>query len=326
MSASEIESGLRKIGEYLPCPQSDIDWALSVQAMESALGNSKRLGEILIGREDVTHEVLAGALESQLIDRLRLSSLLEDLSRDTLARIGRQTDQIELEPGETLFQEGFRGDSMYVLLRGRLILSCSIEQKEFPAGAVIPGDVLGERECFTDGTRSYSAYATESSELLKIRYNLIPKNENKVAEDTAQFSPAQIAQRARAVLRADRVFLFLQDVKTGDLITQTGDGSKLREFRIAAGTDIVGWVALKREIINLREAYLDPRFDPGMDIQTGYWTRTLLAAPVVDTYGEVLGVVLAVNKNRGWFDSDDEALLHALATQYADALCLKQAL
>ena len=77
---------------------------------------------------------------------------------------------------------------MYVLLRGRLILSCSIEQKEFPAGAVIPGDVLGERECFTDGTRSYSAYATESSELLKIRYNLIPKNENKVAEDTAQFS------------------------------------------------------------------------------------------------------------------------------------------
>ena len=127
-------------------------------------------------------------------------------------------------------------------------------------------------------------------------------------------------------MRADRVFLFLQDVKTGDLITQTGDGSKLREFRIAAGTDIVGWVALKREIINLREAYLDPRFDPGMDIQTGYWTRTLLAAPVVDTYGEVLGVVLAVNKNRGWFDSDDEALLHALATQYADALCLKQAL
>ena len=47
MSASEIESGLRKIGEYLPCPQSDIDWALSVQAMESASGNSKRLGEIL---------------------------------------------------------------------------------------------------------------------------------------------------------------------------------------------------------------------------------------------------------------------------------------
>jgi hypothetical protein len=326
MSALEIDSGLRKIGEYLPCSQPDIEWALSVQAMESASGNSKPLGEILIAREEVTQDVLADALESQLIDRLRLSSLLEDLSRDELLWIGRQTDQIELEPGETLFQEGFRGDSIYVMLKGRLLLSCSTERNECPAGAAIPGDVLGERECFSDGTRSYSAYATENSKLLKIRYVLIPEPKDKTEEDAMQSPPMHVVQRTRAVLRADRVYLFVKDQKTGDLTAQTGEEEKLREFRVMAGTDIVGWVALKRETVNLREAYLDPRFDPALDIQTGYWTRTLLAAPIVDKRGKVLGVVEVVNKNEGWFDSDDEALLHALVKQCADALCRSQVL
>ncbi len=320
MSLPEMNPGLRRIGEYLACPPPDIEWALSVQAMESASGNLKRLGEILIGREQITQEILVAALETQLIDRLRLSSLLADLSADKLSRIGERTAQITLEPGEALFQEGYRGDSAYVILSGRLMLSKSSGQTEHAAGVVIPGDVLGEGEYFTDGTRVCSAYATEYSVLLKIPYSQIPRSELPCGKNLFPRSPAHIVRRACAVLRADRAYLFMRDPETEDMVERANEGEPAFGFRIMAGTDIIGWVALKREIVNLREAYLDPRFDPSMDIKTDYWTRTLLAAPIANGHGEVLGVLEVVNKRTGWFDADDEAVLHAFARQCAAAL------
>jgi hypothetical protein len=288
--------------------------------MESASGNLKRLGEILLEGHQVTDEDLEAALESQLVDRLARSALLKSLSREKLLQIGEKTDQVELEPGETLFKEGNRGISMYVMVKGRLLLSRLEGPNEYPAGAAIPGDVLGEKECFTDGTRDCTAYATERSELLKIRYSLVPKYERKEAKAAAPAFLENIIQRARAALRADRVYLFVRDQETGEFTAQINLENGPRIFRVLAGTDIVGWVAEKKGIVNLHEAYLDPRFDPALDIHTGYWTRTLLAAPILGDRGEVLGVLEAVNKHSGWFDSDEEALLRAFAKQCAAAL------
>jgi len=314
------DTSLHKIGEYLPCHESDIQWALSIQAMESASGNSKRLGEILLEGHQVTEEDLEEALESQLVDRLARSALLKGLNREKLLQIGEKTDKVALEPGETLFKEGNRGNSMYVMVKGRLLLSRLEGPNEYPAGAAIPGDVLGETECFTDGTRDCTAYATERSELLKIRYSLVPKRKRKEAKAAPPVFLENIVQRARAALRADRMYLFVRDQETGELTAQINLKKETRIFRVLAGTDIVGWVAGKQEIVNLAEAYLDSRFDPALDIHTGYWTRTLLAAPILGERGEVLGVLEAVNKPAGWFDSDDEALLHAFAKQCAAAI------
>jgi adenylate cyclase len=133
-------------------------------------------------------------------------------------------------------------------------------------------------------------------------------------------SPAQFARRACAALRADRAYFFIQDPKTGDLTEQAGAAEGAAEFKIASGTGLIGWVALNREIVNLPEAHLDPRFDPFMDIQTDYRTRTLLAAPIVNSRNEVQGVLEVVNKHAGQFDADDEVLLQACAKQCAAAL------
>jgi len=320
MPSFGMDTSLRKIGEYLSCPPPNIEWALSIQAMELASGSQKRIGEILVDGNYVTQEDLAEALESQLVDRLSRSSLLKRLSRDRLLQIGEKADQVALEPGEALFKEGNRGTSMYVMLKGRLLLSRTEGQIEYPAGAAIPGDVLGEEECFADGTRGCTAYATEQSELLKIRYNLVPKYERKEAKSAPPAFSKYIIRRACAALRADRVYLFVCDQETGELEAQIDMPEESRIFRVAADSDIVGWVAKNREIVNLREAYLDSRFDPALDIHTGYWTRTLLAAPISGERGEVLGVLQAVNKHAGWFESDEEALLRAFAKQCAAAL------
>jgi CRP-like cAMP-binding protein len=320
MHSLKTDSSLRKIGEYLACPPPDIEWALSIQAMEWASGSEKRIGEILVEGHHVTQETLGKALKLQLIDRLSQSSLLKNLSREKLLQIGERIDQVALEPGEILFKEGNRGNSLYVMVKGRLLLSHMEGLDEYPAGAAIPGDVLGEEECFSDGTRDCTAYATERSELLKIRYSLVPRHERKEDSTADPVFAKYLIQRARAALRSDRVYLFVRDQETGELTAQIDIGEESRLFRVMAGSGIVGWVAQRQEIVNLQEAYLDQRFDPALDIHTGYWTRTLLAAPILDDRGEVLGVLEAVNKHAGWFDSDEEALLRAFAKQCAAAL------
>jgi len=317
MASLEMHAGLRRIGEYLPCPRTDIEWALSVQAMESASGHLSPLGEILVGRELLAQETLAEALKSQLMDRLRLTSLLADLSGDDLALIGTQTCEIVLEAGDTLFRQENRGDSVYVMIAGRLILSRLVGQTEDLVGVAIPGDTLGEEEYFTGGPRGCSAYALERSVLMKIHYDLIPWRAPVSTQPVFLAAPAQFASRACAVFRADRAYFFIRDPKTGDL-TEQGEGAA--QFKIASGTGLIGWVALNREIVNLPEAHLDPRFDPSMDIQTNYRTRTLLAAPIVNNQNEVQGVLEVVNKRAGQFDSDDEVVLQAFAKQCAAAL------
>lgn len=320
MCSREMYPELRMIGEYLPCSSSEIEWALSIQRLESASGNAKLLGEILVERECLEREALAEALESQRIDRVRLLPLLADLHREELARIGGKADLITLEPGETLYTEGQRGNSAYVMLSGRMLLSRSARQTEHPAGVILPGDVLGETEFFTDGTRRHSAYAMESSVLLKIRYDMIPKHLIRSLREAPLYSPDHIVRRAREVLRADRAYFFLRNPETGELVIQVGEGDPAAGFKVVAGTDIVGWVALTREIVNLQEAYLESRFDPALDIRTDYWTRTLLAGPILDSHGDVIGVLEVLNKRGGSFDADDEALLHAFTHQYAPAL------
>ena len=153
MVSSERETRLRKIGEYLPCSPADIEWALSIQAKELASGIEKPLGEILLEDHLVTQEALEQALQAQLIDHLNRSSLLKNLDREQLAQIGARTDKISLDPGETLFKQGNRGNSMYVVLQGRLLLSRLEDLKEYASGAVAaaesrlpPGARVREKE------------------------------------------------------------------------------------------------------------------------------------------------------------------------------------
>lgn len=307
------ESRLRKIGEYLPCTPSAIEWALSIQAEEFASGGERPLGEILLEREWIDRETLDEALELQRIDQLRRLSLLSDRPREELGRIAKETDVVRLETGAVLMREGQGGDSAYVLLSGRILLSHSEERPEHPAGVLLPGDVLGEEDYIADGTRRCSAYATERSLLLRVPYELLPRDVGHSFHSVPTEPEVPITQRVCQVLRADRAFYFERSPETGELTVRESNMEEAVGFKIAAGTDIPGWVALKRESVNLEEAYLDPRFDPSLDIATGYWTRTLLAVPAFDSRGSLIGVLEAVNKTSGRFDADDEALLHALA-------------
>ena len=131
----------------------------------------------------------------------------------------------------------------------------------------------------------------------------------------------KILQEASRVVDADRGSLFLADRETGELWAKIAQGiGENREIRIPMGVGIAGHVAKTGEIVKLRNAYDDPRFNASVDRATGYLTRSLLAVPMVDMQGQVVGVIQVLNKKRGRFTQDDADVLVALGGQAAAAI------
>ncbi len=58
--------------------------------------------------------------------------------------------------------------------------------------------------------------------------------------------------------------------------------SELKEIRFPASVGLAGHVASTGETLNIGDAYVDERFNPDIDRRTGYRTRSVLAAPVLN--------------------------------------------
>ena len=71
--------------------------------------------------------------------------------------------------------------------------------------------------------------------------------------------------------------------------------------RFSVGKGIAGQVARTGEILNITDAYSDPRFNRSVDQITGYHTKTILCMPIF-IRGVVIGVVQMVNKHSGVFN------------------------
>jgi Nif-specific regulatory protein len=127
-----------------------------------------------------------------------------------------------------------------------------------------------------------------------------------------------IANEATKLLEAERASLFLLDRERGELWSKIALGSQ--EIRFDARLGIAGAVALSGETINVEDAHRDSRFYKEIDLRTGYMTRSLLAMPLRNHEGEIIGTFEVLNKKTGRFNQEDEEILKALAAQAAIAI------
>lgn len=127
-----------------------------------------------------------------------------------------------------------------------------------------------------------------------------------------------VLSKVSEVMDADRSTLYLLDEDTGELWSKVAQGASQTEIRLKLGEGLTGWVARAGRSLNIKDAYLDPRFDGEWDRRTGYRTRSTLCVPMKNYHGRTIGVVQVLNKrDDGYFTTDDEALLLALASQAA---------
>jgi len=129
---------------------------------------------------------------------------------------------------------------------------------------------------------------------------------------------ASVERAAWQVLRCERASVFLYDAKEHELYSKVATG--VDQLRIPATRGITGQVVRTRKVINVPDAYADPRFNPEVDKRTGFRTCNLLTFPLIDYDGELVGVLQLLNKRVGCFDQRDEMLGQALCAQVAVAL------
>ncbi len=128
----------------------------------------------------------------------------------------------------------------------------------------------------------------------------------------------KIMVRARKLLGADRCSVFLARHEEGVLLSTVAEGTDTIRVRMDQG--LAGYVARSGEVLNIEDAYQDPRFNPEVDQRTGYRTNNMLCMPLRNKDGTTIGVTQIINKHGGPFTKADEELLSAFSAQAAIAL------
>jgi HD-GYP domain-containing protein (c-di-GMP phosphodiesterase class II) len=123
---------------------------------------------------------------------------------------------------------------------------------------------------------------------------------------------------ARNVTRADRCTIFLLDKKKNELWSRMASGDS--PIRVPANRGIVGEAVTTGRVVNIPDAYSDPRFNRDVDRLTGYHTRNLLTAPMTNNKGEIIGAFQVLNKVNGSFLPADEQILLVFAEQAAASI------
>ena len=125
----------------------------------------------------------------------------------------------------------------------------------------------------------------------------------------------QLVPHVSALMRAEYSVLYLYDAVQQEIWSQVGDSEHDCEVRMALGTGIAGWVAASRQAVNVPDAYADPRFNPAVDLRTGFRTKSMLVVPLISSQSDLMGVMQVLNHVSGAFSEEDLGLLQAIATE-----------
>ena len=126
-----------------------------------------------------------------------------------------------------------------------------------------------------------------------------------------------IMEKVTILMDADRSTLYLVSEDGRQMWSKITLGGEVLEIRLNVGEGVAGWVAESGEAVNIPDAYTDTRFQPAVDLKSGYRTRSILCVPMRGAQGHIIGVLQVLNKNGGPFTGEDEELLSALAGQAA---------
>jgi len=123
-------------------------------------------------------------------------------------------------------------------------------------------------------------------------------------------------------LNADRSTLFLVDWDSMELWTKFAEGLESERIIIQLKMGLIGVSVFTRQLVNVANAYQDPRFNSKIDQITGFRTESVMSAPFFDKENEVMGAVMLLNKNTGFFTKEDEEKTLETASRLTEMGCV----
>jgi len=130
-----------------------------------------------------------------------------------------------------------------------------------------------------------------------------------------------IMKQLGEVMAVERASLFLHDPQSKQLWSAVSSEEDIDKICFPDDKGIAGHVMMSKTLLNIPDAYADPRFNPDIDHKTGFKTHTILCVPVITYDDHCIGVVQVINKhNQETFSTLDEKMLCALGSQSAVAI------
>lgn len=130
-----------------------------------------------------------------------------------------------------------------------------------------------------------------------------------------------LAREAVGDMQADRSSIFLLDEARRELWSRVALGMGEQIIRFPSDRGIAGHVATTGEVLNVQNPYADERFNPAVDRQTGYRTRSILCGPLRARDGRIVGVLQVLNKRGdGPFIAEDVLRFERVSTRCALAI------
>lgn len=198
------------------------------------------------------------------------------------------------------------GQMFAVVLRGKESSSqfSTYDEIQLSAFAPLIGRTLSSTLMNDDAADSQGNFAERLKALLEVAEIISGVMDIDVLVPT-------IMSRACSLLATERCSLFLVDTVNQELVTRFQGGLD-RKIRMPLNRGIVGHTATTGRIVNIADAYQDPRFDKAVDLATGFHTHTILTVPIYNNRGEIAGVTEMINREDGnAFDEDDIKMMMA---------------
>lgn len=133
---------------------------------------------------------------------------------------------------------------------------------------------------------------------------------------------SRIVHAAAEISGSEAASILLYDDTSRQLYFQVStnmDESMRRGIIVPLEGSIAGWIVNNRRPVRITNAHDDPRFFSNVEVTTGLSTESLLGIPLV-TKNKIVGVLEALNKNKGKFSDTDESMLLVLGAQAAVAI------
>ena len=131
-----------------------------------------------------------------------------------------------------------------------------------------------------------------------------------------------VLKYSRTMMHAEACSMFLPDRATKELILYSARGHEdaVHQFRMPWDKGIAGSVFHRRNFERIDDAQKDPRLMRSADNKTGFITRAMLCAPLVDR-GDCFGVLQALNPvGRSTFTDVDTEIFEGLISIVTGAL------
>ena len=122
----------------------------------------------------------------------------------------------------------------------------------------------------------------------------------------------------KTLVNSDRASFWFWDKRKHTVWTLAALGTDTIE--VPENSGLVGASMMNNEILIINDPYSDSRFNPAVDRETGYHTKSILTMPVTNNEGKVIGAYQAINKidnegNDASFTEEDVKRL-SLATAF----------